>query len=184
MPSATQSKKIKKSPFFLFLLLSDTPTCEVLGFYFREFSKLNHKRKNKNSQNIVPPFINEQKVCTGTINMTCKYNTTLSVHAKVLNLEGLLLLGNQNYDLERLREKSRIFQAKSKIGSCKNQEKSKNILKSYTLPVLVSLPIELVHVGLNVDQIGLTSYDPDSDLVIFEARSALVYSVTVFYLSN
>ena len=39
-------------------------------------------------------------------------------------------------------------------------------------------------VGLNVDQIGLTSFDPDSDLVIFEAKLALVYSVTVFYLSN
>ena len=33
-------------------------------------------------------------------------------------------------------------------------------------------------------QIGLTSYDPDTDLVIFEAKSALVYSVTVFNLSN
>ena len=51
--------------------------------------------------------------------------------------------------------------------------------KPYTLPVLVSLT-EVV--GLNADQIGLTSFDPDSDLVIFEAKSALVY--TVFYLSN
>ena len=82
----------------------------------------------------------------------------------------------------RLREKSRIFQAKSEIASCKKPEKSENISKPYTLPVLVSLLIILV--GLNVDQIGLTSFDPDSDLVIFEAKSALVYSVTVFYLSN
>ena len=42
----------------------------------------------------------------------------------------------------------------------------------YTLPVLVSLLIEVV--GLNVDHIGLTSFDPDSDLVLFEAKSALV----------
>ena len=84
-------------------------------------------------------------------------------------------------DTSRLREKSRIFQAKSEIGSCKKREKSENISKPYTLPVLVSLT-EVV--GLNVDQIGLTSFDPDSDLVIFEAKSALVYSVTVFYLSN
>ena len=83
----------------------------------------------------------------------------------------------------RLREKSRIFQAKSEITSCKKQEKSENISKPYTLPVLVSLLIIEV-VGLNVDQIGLTSFDSDSDLVIFEAKSALVYSVTVFYLSN
>ena len=82
----------------------------------------------------------------------------------------------------KLREKSRIFQAKSEIASCKKQEKSETI-NSYTLPVLVSLLVIEV-VGLHVDQIGLTSFDPDSDLVIFEAKSALVYSVTVFYLSN
>ena len=67
------------------------------------------------------------------------------------------------------------------LALCKNQEKSENIFKSYTLSVLVSLPIEVV--GLNVGQIGLTSFDPNSDLVISEAKLALVCSVTVFYLS-
>ena len=86
-------------------------------------------------------------------------------------------------DTSRLREKSRIFQAKCEIASRKKQEKSENISKPYTLPVLVSLLITEV-VGLNVDQISLTSFDPDSDVVIFDAKSALVYSVTVFYLSN
>ena len=33
-------------------------------FYFREFRELNLKRENKNSRNIFPSFINEQKVCT------------------------------------------------------------------------------------------------------------------------
>ena len=72
-------------------------------------------------------------------------------------------------------EKNQDFLGKSEIASCKNREKSKNIFKSYTLPVLVSLPIAVV--GLNVDQIGLNSYDPespDSDLVTFEAKSAQV----------
>ena len=41
--------------------------------------------------------------------------------------------------ISRLREKSRFFQAKSEIVSCKNREKSENIFQSYTLPVLVSL---------------------------------------------
>ena len=59
--------------------------------------------------------------------------------------------------IPRLREKSRIFQAKSEIASCKKQEKSENISKPYTLPVIVSLLI--IVVGLNVDQIGLTSFD-------------------------
>ena len=34
------------------------------GFIFCKFRELNHKRKNKNSQNIFPSFINEWKVCT------------------------------------------------------------------------------------------------------------------------
>ena len=33
-------------------------------FIFREFRELNLKRENKNSRNIFPSFINEQKVCT------------------------------------------------------------------------------------------------------------------------
>ena len=77
--------------------------------------------------------------------------------------------------LEKIR---RIFKTKSEIASCKKQGKSENIFKSTTIPVLVSLLIEVV--GLNVDQIGLTSFDPDSDQVMFEAKSALVYSVTIF----
>ena len=67
------------------------------------------------------------------------------------------------------------------IASCKNEKKA-TIFSSHALHVLVSILIK--EVGLNVDQIGITSFDPDSDVVIFEAKSALVYSVTVFYLSN
>ena len=98
--------------------------------------------------------------------------------------EFAILCAHTNTRSSRLREKSRIFQAKSEIASCKKRDKSENISKPYTLPVLVSL-LKIEVVGLNViDQIGLTSFDPDSDLLKFEAKSALVYSVTVFYLSN
>ena len=55
-----------KSVYFWFRVLYKQKFSR--GFYFRKFREFsfarNLKRKNKNSQNIFPSFINERKVCT------------------------------------------------------------------------------------------------------------------------
>ena len=74
----------------------------------------------------------------------------------------------QGSTLLGLEKNQEFFRQKARLHHVKNEKKSENIS-----PVLVSLLIIEV-IGLNVDQIGLTLFDPDSDLVIFEAKSALV----------
>ena len=51
--------------------------------------------------------------------------------------------------------------------------KKREYFQAIHFTFLVSLLVIEV-VGLHVNQIGFTSFDPDSDLVIFEAKSALV----------